>query len=288
VLFEQIDTIAWYLAPTVVKGIAADIEATRVNIADDPTWMNVGKKDDKAKDRFHLWAVTNRRATCYSVFDSRSRKAAKTFLGKLSGVLVSDGAACFKVLASEYLTLANDWFHVRRKFIAAETSYGKDATFFIDRIREMAKIEAEIKGRPPDEIRVARQTFVRPIVEVIRAQLDALIVLPKSSIGRAITYTKKLWTGLTVFLDNPDVPMHSNDVERAMYGPAVGRKNHYGSRNLTTAQVAAVWYSVVETCKLCGIDPRAYLVATLTAIPTKKPYKMPWDWRDDTASMLLN
>lgn len=288
VLFEQIDTIAWYLAPTVVKAIAADIESSRVNIADDTTWMNVGKKDEKSKDRFYLWAVTNRRATCYSVFDARSRKAAKSFLGRLSGVLVSDGAAAFRVLESPDLVLANDWFHVRRKFVAAETCYKEEATFFIDRIREMAKIEAEIKGLSADEIRVARQTLVRPIVDVIKAQLDAIIVLPKSSIGRAVTYTKKLWPGLTVFLGDPDVPMHSNDIERAMYGPAVGRKNHYGSRNMTTAGVAAVWYSIVETCKLNGVDPRAYLVETLTAILTKKPYRLPWEYREDVAAQLLN
>jgi transposase len=50
--------------------------------------------------------------------------------------------------------------------------------------------------------------------------------------------TKKLWRSLTVFLGDPDVPMHSNDIERAMCGPAVGRKNHYRSRNMTTAAIA--------------------------------------------------
>lgn len=114
----------------------------------------------------------------------------------------------------------------------------------------MAKIEAAIKGRTLDEIHVARQTPVRPIVEVIRAHIDAMFVLPQSGIGRAVTYTKKLWAGLTVFLDDPEVPMHTNDIERAMYGPAVGRKNHHGSRNITTANVVAVWYSIVETCKI--------------------------------------
>jgi transposase len=288
-LFEQIDTVAWYLSTTVVKGIALDIEQTRVNIADDTTWMNIGKKDESSKDRFNLWAVTNRRATCYSVYDSRSRKAAKSFLGNLSGVLVSDGADAFKVLASPDLTLANDWYHVRRKFVAAELCYREDATFFIDRIREMSEIEEQIKGRPLDEVLVARQTLTRPIVEVIKAKIDSLAyVLPRSLIGKAVNYTRKLWPGLTVFLDDPEVPMHSNDIERAMYGPAVGRKNHFGSRNMTTAGVAAVWYTVVETCKLSRIDPREYLVATLKAILTKQPYRMPWEWRDDPAAILLS
>jgi hypothetical protein len=94
-----------------VRQIAADIERSRVNIADDTTWMNVGAKDEKSKDRSHLWCVTNGRAVCYSVFDGRDRKAAKSFLGDLSDVLVSDGAAAFNVLRSPHLKLASDWYH---------------------------------------------------------------------------------------------------------------------------------------------------------------------------------
>jgi hypothetical protein len=71
-------------------------------------------------------------------------------------------------------------------------------------------------------------------------------------------------------------------------GASLGRKNHYGSRNMTTAGVAAVWYTIVETCKLNDVDPRAHLVATLTAILTKQPYRLPWEWREDTAELLLN
>jgi transposase len=94
-----------------------------------------------------------------------------------------------------------------------------------------------------------------------------------------VIYANRLWTGLTVFLDQPDVPMHTNDVERAIRGPAVGRKNHYGSKNLESARVAAVWYSVVATCKQSGIRPREYIVDTLKAILTRKPVLMPWEWR---------
>jgi hypothetical protein len=84
---------------------------------------------------------------------------------------------------------------------------------------------------------------VRPIVDIIQAKAATLgHILPRSSLGRALAYMRKYWEGLTVFLTDADVPMHSNDIERAMRGPAVGRKNHYGSRNITTANVAAVWY----------------------------------------------
>jgi transposase len=148
---------------------------------------------------------------------------------------------------------------VRRKFVAAEGAYKDDATFFIDRIRDMSKVEAELIGRPPDEILAARTALVRPIVDIIRAKAATLgHILPRSSLGRALAYMRKYWEGLIVFLTDADAPMHSNDIERAMRGPAVGRKNHYGSRNITTANVAAVWYGVVETCKLCCVVGHAF------------------------------
>ncbi len=75
----------------------------------------------------------------------------------------------------------------------------------------------------------------------------------------AIAYMLKRWNGLTLFLDEPLVPLDNNAAERALRGPVVGRKNHYGSRSKRGVKVAAVFYSLCETAKLCGIDPRAYL-----------------------------
>lgn len=113
-------------------------------------------------------------------------------------------------------------------------------------------------------------------------------ILPQSSLGRALAYTDKLWEGLTVFLSDPLVPMHTNDVERVLRGPAVGRKNHYGSKSLDTAEVAAIWYSVIETCKLNGVNPREYINETLQAILTKRPFQMPWEWKKNVTDIILN
>jgi transposase len=287
VLFDQVDTVAWYLMPTVFKGIVAEIEKSYVNIADDTTWKNLEKIDEREKERFYLWAVTNKRAVCFNIFDSRSQGVARNFLGKLSGVLVSDGHASFKALASDKLIFANDWYHFRRKLLTAERTFPEEAGFLVAQIRELSHIEDRLAGKPPDEVYAVRQSESKKIVEAIRAKMDELAdVLPLSSMGRAITYARKLWSGLTVFLTDPLVPMHSNDIERILRNPAVGRKNHYGSKSLETAKVAAVWYAVVETCKLNDVDPREYLVATLKAILTKKPYKMPWEWHSAPADVI--
>lgn len=88
--------------------------------------------------------------------------------------------------------------------------------------------------------------------------------LPQSGLGKAIEYMLGHWTALTRFLQGPRVPIDNNLLERSMRGPVAGRKNHYGSRSKRGSQVAAIMYSLIETAKLVGIDPKAYL---LTAAP---------------------
>jgi transposase len=73
------------------------------------------------------------------------------------------------------------------------------------------------------------------------------------------------WAGLTRFVADPCVPLDNNAAERALRGPVVGRTNHYGSRSLRGTQVAAVFYTLCETAKLIGVDPRAYLLRALYA-----------------------
>jgi transposase len=281
-LFAQTDMIAWLLKPHVIAGIARQIQATRVNEADETSWMNLGQE---GKNKFYLWGARNKKAVCFNVYDSRSKQAAKDFLGQLKGVLVTDGYGVYHSLAGKDLITANDWYHVRRKFVEAEKQFPAESKFFVDCIRALSSIEEQVKGKPPDEVKKARQSFSKPIVEEVGIKIENLAnVLPQSSLGKAVHYTRKLWKGLSVFLDDPEVPFGTNEMEGAIRGAAVGRKNHYGSKNLKTADVAAVWYSVIETCKANGVDPREYVTAALKAILTKQPVTMPWDWpQKDTA-----
>jgi transposase len=87
--------------------------------------------------------------------------------------------------------------------------------------------------------------------------------LPRSEFGKAVRYMLKRWEGLTRFVEDPRVPLDNNAAERALRGPVVGRKNHYGSRSLRGMQVAALFYTLCEAAKLAGIDPHAYLLRAL-------------------------
>jgi hypothetical protein len=72
-------------------------------------------------------------------------------------------------------------------------------------------------------------------------------------------YMVHMWPGLLLFLDNPRIPLSNNGTERAARSPVVGRKNHYGSHSLRGTEVAATFYSLVESAKLNDLEPRFYL-----------------------------
>lgn len=277
VLHAQVDTIAWYLGNNIVPNIVARIRSSRVNLGDETYLENLAKD---AKARFWLWSVMSKDAVVFDVFDSRAKKAAQEFLKDLEGVLLTDGYYVYKSLACPKLILANDWVHVRRKFKNAVKTHDTEANWFLDHLGMLFKIEEEMKGRGTSEILAVRQATSRPIVESIGQRCRELqaTTLRQSPLGKAIQYTLKLWDGLNVFLGDAQVPIDTNGIERALRGPVVGRKNFYGSKSLENARISAVWYTVIQTCHMNGVDPREYITATLRAILSKQPVVMPWDW----------
>jgi transposase len=278
-LYDQIDQIAWYLKPHVVDPIHAHILAGSVALADDTWWRNL---DEKKK--FYLWAVANDRAASFVIYDSRSQKVTEHFLGSFKGTLVTDGHSSFKPL-SLHMVLANDWSHARRKFVKAEQAYPVESQWFIEQIRDLFEIERDLKGKGVDEIFKVRQELSKPITEEIFKKLVELKgnVLPKGQLGKAVTYTLNLWTGLTVFLKSPLVPLNTNLIERLLRSPVVGRKVHYGSRTIESARVAAIWYTVIATCHLNNVNPRQYIKYALTKILTGQKPCLPWEYLENTS-----
>jgi transposase len=100
----------------------------------------------------------------------------------------------------------------------------------------------------------------RKILEKIREKCLSQGRLPRSGLGKANRYVLNYWDGLKLFLEDPLIPLDNNPVERALRGPVIGRKNHYGSKSKRGTEVAAVLYSLCETAKLCGVNPKAYLI----------------------------
>ncbi len=269
-LWNQIEALARKLAPA-YEALQQRILAEPVVGADETWWRLMQGKGSK---RWWAWSVTGEDAVFYKILDSRSQAAARELLGDFSGVALADGYSAYQALAKSgaSFTLAHCWAHARRKFVEAEVHFPEPSREMLDRIGELYEVERE--GAKSPQLRAQlRNERSREIVAGIRERATALLgsALPKSSLGEALSYLLSLWDGLVRFLDDPKVPIDNNATERALRGAVLGRKNHFGSRSQRGTEVAALFYSLVESAKLCDIDPKRYLKeAAVAAIRDRK------------------
>jgi len=239
--------------------------------ADETWWRLMGKSSNGGGKRWHAWIASTASAIYICIQDSRSTAAAAALLPGYQGVVMCDGYGAYEALSRENpnLTLAHCWAHVRRKFFELETAFPAESKQMLDLIGELYAAEAACPPGPSgDELRHRiRGERSRAVIEAIGQWVYSTYpsVLPESGLARAIRYMGGMWRGLTRFLDDPRIPLDNNQTERAARGPVVGRKNHYGSRSRRGTEVAALFYSLVESAKLCGVEPKAYLGLALRA-----------------------
>jgi transposase len=273
-LWDQLVALERHLAPTYAALHHHVLEAPVLG-ADETIWPLLDRGGTK---RWYAWSIAAPDAVFYRVDPSRSAKAAAAILCDYTGVVVADGYSAYASLAKERaFTLAHCWAHVRRKFVEAEPAYPQ-ASHALDLIAALYRVEAESRDADPAARLAARRERSRPLVGELRTWLDREPSLPQSALGKAIAYTDGLWGGLVRFLDAPAIPLDNNATERALRGLVVGRKNHYGSKSLRGTQVAALFYSLVESAKLAGLEPAAYLAeATRRAIAHPGAVTLPRD-----------
>jgi transposase len=228
-------------------------------------------------------------AVYHRILPSRSGATAKRVLGDYAGVVMVDGYAAYQTATKSgadgpaSCSLVFCWAHVRRKFVEAE-KVAPVCAEVLALLGQMYAIEADLPD--PYALRGEQQTAAlaqrlavrqeksAPLVAAIRQWALAQRSLPGSALRKALEYMLELWSGLTVFLSNPWVPLDNNLVERQPRDR--GRENHYGSKSLRGTEVAALFYSLIETARLRGEDPGRYLLrAALAAIETPGTVTLP-------------
>lgn len=234
--------------------------------ADETWWRLMGGKpkgDGGDGEKWWMWSVCTSNAVCYRLEDSRSAKAGAKLIGDYEGTVMCDGYSVYTSLADSgvQFRLAHCWSHVRRKYFDIKDSFPSETEIVLDLIGELFAIEALCPTGPPgDQMRAElRSTRSRPIVKQIEQWALSIREMPGSGLRKAIEYMGGLWKGLLVFLDDPRVPLHNNASERSLRGPVIGRVNHFGSRSKRGTGAAAILYSLVESAKLAGVEPHAYL-----------------------------
>jgi transposase len=261
-LWDQIEQLAW-VVESVMPRLRSHVLDHGIVGADETTWELFDKKPGQGKS-WYVWVLRVETAVYYAIRDGRSFKTAETLLATFAGVLMCDGYVAYKSLSGAYprVVLAHCWAHVRREFVEIEKSFPAACGEVLDLIAELYLIDR--RGRASteqDALHKLRDTESRQVIDKIEEWFYRTVpkCLPESGLHKALGYMVHMWPGLLLFLDDPQIPLDNNGTERAARGPVVGRKNHYGSHSLRGTEVAATLYSLVESAKLNGLEPRFYL-----------------------------
>jgi transposase len=231
------------------------------------------------------WGGIDPPGVAYLYAPNRKAEQPLRHLQGFVGILQVDGYAGYKALAARNaVSLAFCWSHVRRRFYElAQSGPAPIATEALQRIAELYKIESELRGRPAEERRATRQERSRPIIDALEPWLRGKLALvsQKSKLAEAIRYPIARWAGLGRFLDDGRVEIDSNVVERAIRPIALNRKNALFAGSDGGGEHWATIASLIETCKLNGVDPYAYLADVITRIVAGHPQSqlddlLPW------------
>jgi transposase len=229
--------------------------------------------------RAYLWsysvgAFDPIKAVIYDFTDSRAGRHAQAFLQQWRGTLVCDDYAGYKTLIAQGVKEAGCMAHARRKFFDLTVQGSSQiAGEALEAIGQLYGIEREVGELEPDERLRLRQERSGPILDRLHAWLlkQRTEVPNGSSIARAIDYSLKRWAALTHYLNDARVPIDNNWIENQIRPIALGRKNWLFAGSLRAGQRAAAIMSLIQSARLNGHEPFAYLKDVLERLPTQ-PY----------------
>ena len=209
-------------------------------------------------------------AVLFRYSPDRRGERPREHLKRFAGILQADAYSGFSALyEGDRVKEAACWAHARRSFYDLHQASGSPiAAQALERIGKLYEIEAEIRGRLPDERKAIRQAREGPLLESLREWLSQTLARTskKSDLAAAINYVLMRWTALTRYRDDGRIEIDNNAAERALRAIALGRKNYLFCGSDAGGERAAAIYSLVSTAKLNGIDPEAYLRYVLERI----------------------
>lgn len=256
--------------------------------------LQVGQ-DKAKKGRLWIYLGGGKNAPPCAVYDytpTRHQIGPMDFLKGYQGYLQADAYTGYDVLYQDQhkdfdIIEVACMAHARRKFydLAKHAKKAGSAHQALGFIQQLYKIEKHVKDMNDQQRYEYRQEHSIPILDKFKKWLDHKIenILPKSPLGKAISYTLKNWEALKRYCDDGILAIDNNAAERLMRVVAIGRKNYLFAGNDQGAENAAIFYSLIETCKLNEINPYHYLRDILKRLPSQLNSKidelLPWNWQ---------
>ena len=272
----------------------------------DETVVQVLKEKDRSPtSQSYMWVQTggpaDKPVVLYDYDPSRSAKVPVRLLEGFKGYLMTDGYDGYNALErTEGVERLACWAHVRRRFVDAVRVQPKGKRGKADEavalIGKLYGIEREYKDGTDEARHLARQQGSVPVLAELHAWLQKTqpLIAPKSALGTALSYMANLWRCLTRYSERGDLPIDNNRCENAIRPFVIGRKAWLFSDTPAGAHSSAVIYSRVQTAKINGLEPYAWLRRVIRELPAAKTVEdvealLPWNLRipnlsDQTAS----
>jgi len=295
-LWDQLFALYVLLLPAYLK-LQEQVLAAELIYVDETSWRLMKKGGTR---RWWVWVATDGRRVFFSLAPTRGVAGARQLLCDYDGIVMADRYSVYQTLEKERThnggqqtqlqledgtpllvgtpdyTLVSCWMHGRRGFHKADRLGEAQSQAALDLIGELYAIEAEAKEQVAhiadrEERQRAlvalrgplRQARSRPIIDELRSWLDQVVAVPGLPLDKAVRWLDNGWAQLTRFVDDARIPLDNGLAERVIRGVVLGRKVYAGSRSERGTQVAALFYSLTQSCRLEGVDPSAFLNAAV-------------------------
>jgi len=237
--------------------------------ADETRWQVFVDKAGKTGHRWWLWLFAGEDTVVYVLDPSRSRHVPEShFSDDVQGVLMVDRYSAYKAMPQVQqgnLLLAFCWAHVRRDFVRVGKGYPELtpwALAWLRRIRDLYRLNRErLRHASGTAEFAAAEAALRQHVAAMAAQRDTELADDdlRQPCRKALVSLNGHWSGLTLFVDDPRIPLDNNYGERLIRNPAVGRKNYYGSGAEWSGRLATIAFSIFATLARWNINPQKWL-----------------------------
>lgn len=273
--------------------------------ADETRWPVFVEWEGKKGHRWWLWAFLGEDTVVFRIAPTRGHEVPeKHYPQEVRAFLMVDRYSAYKAMAqvkSGAVTLVFCWAHVRRDFVEVGKGWPELADWalsWLRPIRELYHLNRQRLKHDPDSPEFQQHdAALREAVAAMHQQaVDELADANlREPCRKALESLQTHWPGLTVFVDDPKLPMDNNASERTVRGPAMGRKNYYGSGSLWSVSLAAAMFSILATLKHWNVNPRRWLtwyLESCAAANGKPPADiesfLPWNLSDQHRSQLTN
>jgi len=254
----------------------ASIRSSRVKAMDE-TPIKAGRSGHGKMQTGYFWPIYGQLdEVCFPFHASRSADFVCHALGLkplANAVLLTDGYAAYEQYAEKTgINHARCWAHGRRGFFDALTAQPAGAAEALEQIKAMYAVEEQIREQKlvGEDKLLHRLTHSKPLVELFFEWVDRQLArqgfTPTNPFIQALNYVRERRAGLEVFLTDPDVPIDTNHLERALRVVPMGRKSWLFCWTELGAKHVGIIQSLIVTCRLHGVDPYTYLVDVLQRI----------------------